>query len=42
MAFGRPATLVLRAPDYDGGTNCWVRFADEGDQIAPGSQVVDA
>ena len=41
-AFGRPATLVLRAPDYDGGTKCWVRFDDSGaDEIAPGSQVVD-
>lgn len=41
-AFGEPATLVLRAPDYDGGTKCWVRF-DEGNKndIVPGSQVVD-
>jgi glyoxylase-like metal-dependent hydrolase (beta-lactamase superfamily II) len=39
-AFGRDATLVVRAPDYDGGTKCWVRFADDGaDQVAPGSQV---
>ena len=40
-AFGRPATLVLRAPDYDGGTKCWVRF-DEGnaDDVVPGSQVI--
>jgi len=39
-AFGRPATLLLRAPDYDGGTKCWVRF-DDGDEpdIVPGSQV---
>lgn len=39
-AMGRPATLLLRAPDYDGGTKCWVRF-DEGDRldIVPGSQV---
>jgi len=39
-AFGRPATLLLEARDYDGGTKCWVRF-DEGDQldIVPGSQV---
>ena len=41
-AFGQPATLILRAPDYDGGTKCWVRF-DEGsrDDIVPGSRVVD-
>jgi len=40
-AFDKPATLVLRAPDYDGGTKCWVRF-DEGDhdEIVPGSKVV--
>ncbi len=39
-AFGQPATLLLRAPDYDGGTKCWVRF-DEGNtpDIVPGSQV---
>jgi glyoxylase-like metal-dependent hydrolase (beta-lactamase superfamily II) len=41
-AFGRPATLVLRARDYDGGSKCWVRF-DDGDRpdIVPGSQVSD-
>ena len=40
-AFGEPATLILRAPDYDGGTKCWVRF-DDGDKhdIVPGSKVV--
>ena len=39
-ALGRPATLLLRAPDYDGGTKCWVRF-DEGNQldIVAGSRV---
>jgi len=39
-AFGRPATLLLSAQDYDGGTKCWVRF-DEGNtlDIVPGSQV---
>ncbi len=39
-AFGRPATLLLDAPDYDGGRKCWVRF-DEGNRldIVPGSQV---
>ncbi len=40
-AFGRPATLLLDAPDYDGGRKAWVRF-DEGDKldVVPGSQVV--
>jgi len=39
-AFDREATLVVRALDYDGGTKCWVRFADTGaDEIAPGSKV---
>lgn len=39
-AFGQPATLLLRAEDYDGGTKCWVRF-EEGNKldIVPGSQV---
>jgi glyoxylase-like metal-dependent hydrolase (beta-lactamase superfamily II) len=37
---GRPATLLLEAGDYDGGTKCWVRF-DEGERLAivGGSQV---
>jgi hypothetical protein len=39
-AFGKPATLLLSATDYDGGTKCQVRF-DEGNavEIVPGSQV---
>jgi hydroxyacylglutathione hydrolase len=39
-AFGQPATLLLQAGDYDGGTKCWVRF-EEGNllDIVPGSQV---
>lgn len=39
-AFGQPATLLLQATDYDGGTKCWVRF-DEGNapDIVPGSRV---
>lgn len=43
IAAGQPATLLLRAADYDGGTKCWVRF-DEGDvlDIVAGSQVKDA
>lgn len=41
-ALGEPATLVLRARDYDGGTKCWVRFDEGGkDDIVPGSQVED-
>lgn len=33
------ATLVLWAPDYDGGHKAWVRWADGKDDIVPGSQV---
>ena len=37
---GRPATLLLEAGDYDGGTKCWVRFDDGGElAIVGGSQV---
>jgi hydroxyacylglutathione hydrolase len=37
----RDATLVLWAPDYDGGHKAWVRWDDTGaDDIVPGSQVV--
>jgi hydroxyacylglutathione hydrolase len=36
----RPATLVLWAPDYDGGHKAWVRWDESGeDDIVPGSQV---
>jgi glyoxylase-like metal-dependent hydrolase (beta-lactamase superfamily II) len=36
-----PATLVLWAPDYDGGHKAWVRWEESGkDDIVPGSQVV--
>jgi hydroxyacylglutathione hydrolase len=42
-AAGRPAILLLRAADYDGGTKCWVRFDENDmDDIVPGSQVRDA
>jgi hydroxyacylglutathione hydrolase len=41
-AMERPATLVLRAPDYDGGTKAWVRWEDGSDDIVPGSQVSTA
>jgi hydroxyacylglutathione hydrolase len=35
------ATLVLFAPDYDGGHKAWVRWTESGrDDIVPGSQVV--
>jgi glyoxylase-like metal-dependent hydrolase (beta-lactamase superfamily II) len=38
---GEPATLVVRARDYDGGTKCWVRFDAGGvDDVVPGSRVV--
>lgn len=41
-AFGQPATLLLRAADYDGGTKCWVRFDDGGVlDVVPGSRVVE-
>jgi hydroxyacylglutathione hydrolase len=34
------ATLVLWAPDYDGGHKAWVRWSDSGrDDIVPGSAV---
>jgi glyoxylase-like metal-dependent hydrolase (beta-lactamase superfamily II) len=37
---GEPATLVLWAPDYDGGHKAWVRWDDSGrDDIVPGSRV---
>ncbi len=36
----KPATLVLWAPDYDGGHKAWVRWEDGADDIVPGSQVV--
>lgn len=40
LALDRPAMLVLRAPDYDGGTKAWVRWDDTGhDDIVPGSRV---
>ena len=33
------ATLVLFAPDYDGGHKAWVRWPDGRDDIVPGSKV---
>jgi hydroxyacylglutathione hydrolase len=38
-ALGQRATLILLAPDYDGGTKAWVRWPDGTDDIVPGSQV---
>jgi hydroxyacylglutathione hydrolase len=37
--WGDQATLVLWAPDYDGGHKAWVRWQDGSDDIVPGSQV---
>jgi len=33
------ATLILWAPDYDGGNKAWVRFGDGEDAIVGGSQI---
>ena len=39
--WGRPATLKLWAPDYDGGNKAWIVFGDSGEEtIVGGSQVV--
>ncbi|MFQ5720518.1 MAG: hypothetical protein ACE5IK_13320, partial [Acidobacteriota bacterium] len=41
-ALGQPASLLLSARDYDGGTKCWVRFEDAGQMdIVPGSRVTE-
>jgi hydroxyacylglutathione hydrolase len=38
--WGRPATLKLWAPDYDGGNKAWVVFGDTDEvAIVGGSQV---
>lgn len=36
---GEPVSLLLRAPDYDGGTKCWVRFEDGQMDVVAGSRV---
>jgi hydroxyacylglutathione hydrolase len=36
---GRPATLVVWSPDYDGKGKAWVRFDDGSDAIVGGSKV---
>lgn len=33
------ATLILWAPDYDGGNKAWVRFPDGTDAVVGGSQI---
>jgi glyoxylase-like metal-dependent hydrolase (beta-lactamase superfamily II) len=38
-AFGEDATLLLSAPDYDGGSKCWVRWPDGSEDVVPGSRV---
>ncbi len=38
-AFGKPAILMLRAPDYDGGTKCQIRSREGRIEIVPGSAV---
>jgi hydroxyacylglutathione hydrolase len=38
--WGRPATLKLWAPDYDGGNKAWITFSDSNEEaIVGGSQV---
>jgi hydroxyacylglutathione hydrolase len=39
---GRPATLIVWSPDYDGKGKAWVRFDDGADAIVGGSRVVRA
>ena len=38
-AFGRPSVLMLRAPDYDGGTKCQIRSGAGLIEVVPGSAV---
>jgi glyoxylase-like metal-dependent hydrolase (beta-lactamase superfamily II) len=40
-AAGRPATLLLRAEDYDGGSKCWIRDRTGVEDVVPGSMVRD-
>jgi hydroxyacylglutathione hydrolase len=37
---GRPATLIVWSPDYDGKGKAWVRFDDGEDAIVGGSSVL--
>jgi len=36
---GNDATLLLEAPDYDGGSKAWVRFADGREAVVGGSML---
>ncbi len=36
---GRPATLIVWSPDYDGKGKAWIRFDDGTDAIVGGSRV---
>ena len=36
---GKPATLILFGPDYDGTHKAWVRYPDGRDAIVGGSQI---
>jgi hypothetical protein len=36
---GRPATLLVWSPDYDGNGKAWVRFDDGAESIVGGSRV---
>jgi hydroxyacylglutathione hydrolase len=39
--WGRPATLKLWAPDYDGGNKAWIVFGDTGEEAIVGGSQVD-
>jgi glyoxylase-like metal-dependent hydrolase (beta-lactamase superfamily II) len=39
---GTDVTLLLRGPDYDGGTKAWVRFEDGREAIVGGSMITSA
>jgi len=39
LALGRPARLLLWAPDYDGGHKAWVRWPGGSEDILAGSKV---
>lgn len=39
--WGRPATLKLWAPDYDGGNKAWIVFGDSGEEAIVGGSQVD-
>lgn len=42
LVAGNDATMLLLAPDYDGGTKAWVRFADGNEAVVGGSMVTRA